>query len=195
MTLLICIAFKVVVDWLPPRHLTCASSVRSLTCVQGYLTDTTQAALTGAPDAIAAATLHCIQGGSGLVTTAAPHMYELHSWPMQGSPYSAELHALSTFKPHVWTRQDEHTITTMQLICYSIAQWGSTTLSYAGENQRSWFATSLKTLNTSPVVSRHRSNPETGTYLAFQCSHATMRSVGRFTPEYLQGQLSTSGGK
>ena len=67
--------------------------------------------------------------------------------------------------------------------------------SYAGENQRSWFATSLKTLNTSPVVSRHRSNPETGTYLAFQCAHATMRSVGRFTPEYLQGQLSTSGGK
>jgi hypothetical protein len=112
--------------------------------VQGYLADTTQATWQ-VPDAIAAATLHCIQGGSGLVTTAAPHMYELHSWPMQGSPYSAELHALSTFKPHVWTRQDEHTITTMQLICYSIAQWGSTTLSYAGENQRSWFATSLKT--------------------------------------------------
>jgi hypothetical protein len=74
----------------------------------------------------------------------------------------------------------------MQLICYSIAQWGSTTLSYAGENQRSWFATSLKTLNTSLAVSLHRSTPETGTYLAFQCSHATMRSVGRFTPEYLQ---------
>ena len=72
-------------------------------CVQGYLTDTTQAALSGAPDALAAANLHCIQGGSGLVTTAAPHMYELHSWPMQGSPYSAELHALSTFKPHLWT--------------------------------------------------------------------------------------------
>ena len=71
-------------------------------CARVSLSDTTQAALSGAPDAIAAATLHCIPGGSGLVTTAAPHMYELHSWPMQGSPYSAELHALSTFKPHFW---------------------------------------------------------------------------------------------
>ena len=42
---------------------------RSLTCVQGYLSDTTQAALSGAPDAMAATTLHCIQGGSGLVMT------------------------------------------------------------------------------------------------------------------------------
>jgi hypothetical protein len=81
-----------------------------LTCAQGYPTDTTQAAK-NAPDAMATATraLHS-QGGSGLVTATAPHMYELHSRPRPGLTLLSGTPALSTSKTH-GTWQDDHTIT------------------------------------------------------------------------------------